>query len=46
MKAFWDWVLETFTVDYQKEIEEYLADSVNHADLENRMRTLMRRGLI
>jgi hypothetical protein len=46
MKEFWDWVSKTFTVDYRKEIEEYLADSVNHADLEHRIQTLIRRGMI
>jgi|688.fasta_scaffold256959_3 hypothetical protein len=46
MKEFWDWVLKTFTVDYQKEIEAYLADATNHYDLEQRMRNLMRRGMI
>lgn len=46
MKEFWDWVKKTFTVDYQKEIEAYLADCNNHADLEQRMKLLMRRGMI
>jgi hypothetical protein len=46
MKDFWDWVLKTFTVDYQKEIEAYLADSINHCDLEHRIKTLMHRGMI
>jgi hypothetical protein len=46
MKDFWDWVKKTFTADYQKEIEAYLADSVSHYDLEQRIKTLMRRGMI
>jgi len=46
MKAFWDWVKATFTIDYQKEIEDYLADAANHYDLEQRMKRLMQRGMI
>lgn len=46
MKAFLEWVKLTFTPDYQKEIQEYLDDSVNHYDLEQRMAILIRRGMI
>jgi len=43
---FWSWVKNTFTVSYKGEIEAYLADSIDHADLENRIRRLQRRGMI
>ena len=43
---FWSWVKKTFTVTYQDEIEAYLAESNSHADLENRIRVLQRRGMI
>jgi hypothetical protein len=43
---FWSWVKRTFTVTYQSEIEAYLAESSSHADLENRIRFLQRRGMI
>jgi hypothetical protein len=46
MKEFLDWVKATFTVDYQKEIEEYLSDATNHYDLEQRMKRLAQRGMI
>jgi hypothetical protein len=46
MTAFLEWVQRTFTVDYQKEIEQYLAESINHYDLERRMQNLQRRGMI
>lgn len=46
MKAFLEWVKTTFTVDYQKEIEEYLAESTSHYDLEQRMKYVQRRGMI
>ena len=43
---FWSWVKKTFTVTYQGEIEAYLAESSSHADLENRIKFLQRRGMI
>jgi hypothetical protein len=43
---FWSWVCKAFTPSYQNEIEMYLKDSVDHKDLETRMTTLMRRGLL
>jgi hypothetical protein len=46
MKTFFEWVEKTFTVDYRKEIDDYLADAVSHYDLEQRMKTLMRKGMI
>ena len=46
MTDFWSWVKKAFTPSYQTEVEMYLKDSVDHSDLENRMRTLMRRGML
>ena len=46
MSDFWSWVKKAFTPSYQNEVEMYLGDSVDHKDLENRMRTLMRRGML
>ena len=43
---FWSWVKRTFTITYQGEIEAYLAESSSHADLENRIKFLQRRGMI
>jgi hypothetical protein len=45
-KSFWDWVLATFTPAYRSEIEAYLADSQDHADVERRIMNLQRRGMI
>lgn len=44
--SFWSWVRDTFTLSYQSEIEQYLAQATDHADLEHRMTTLSRRGLL
>ena len=46
MKDFWSWVGKAFTPSYQDEVEMYLKDSVDHKDLQCRVDTLMRRGLI
>ena len=46
IKDFWSWVGKAFQPSYQNEVEMYLKDSVDHKDLQTRMSTLMRRGLI
>ena len=46
MSDFWSWVRKAFTPSYQNEVEMYLKDSVDHKDLETRMQTLMRRGML
>ena len=46
IKDFWSWVGKACTPSYQKEIDMYLKDSVDHKDLETRMTILMRRGLL
>lgn len=43
---FWQWVKETFTVDYRSEIEHYLNQSYDYADLERRIKLLRIRGVI
>jgi hypothetical protein len=43
---FWQWVKKTFTPAYRNEIEAYLAESVDHADVERRIINLQRRGMV
>ena len=45
-EAFSTWVSKTFTPSYQKEIDAYLEESMDHNDLERRMNILRRRGMI
>lgn len=42
----WGWIKTTFTPAYQTELEQYLSQSVDLADLEHRMIYLQRRGLL
>ena len=46
IKDFWSWVEKAFTPSYQKEIDIYLEDCVDHKDLETRRQVLARRGLL
>lgn len=46
LKDFWQWAKETFTPAYRNEIEAYLAESVDHADVERRIIHLQRRGMV
>lgn len=46
LKNFWEWVVTAFTPAYRSEIEAYLADSQDHADVERRIMNLQRRGMI
>jgi hypothetical protein len=41
-----EWVKDTFTPSYRKEVEAYLADSTDVFDLERRIRILQRRGIV
>ena len=41
-----EWVKDTFTPTYRKEVEAYLADSTDVFDLERRIRILQRRGIV
>jgi hypothetical protein len=43
---FSSWVKETFTPNHRKEIEEYLATSVDVYDLERKITLLYRRGIV
>jgi hypothetical protein len=43
---FWDWIKTTFQPHYQQEIEDYLAQSVDHRDLEGRINHLKYRGYL
>ena len=43
---FWNWVKRNFTLSYQSEIEAYMSDCVDHADVERKMQILIRRGMI
>lgn len=43
---FWNWVSTSFTPDYQREIENYLKQSADICDLEERMKILRYRGLL
>ena len=45
-EGFWKWVEEMCTPSYQKEIEAYLADSVDTAEVERKIIQLSRRGII
>lgn len=46
LKDFWDWVKKSFAPHYKSEIEAYLADSVDHVDVERRIKLLQQRGMI
>jgi hypothetical protein len=46
LTEFWNWVKKTFTPYYRNEIEAYLAESVDHVDVERRIKLLQRRGMI
>ena len=41
-----EWIKDTFTPSYRKEVEAYLADSADVFDLERRIRILQRRGIV
>jgi len=43
---FWNWVKKSFTPAYRTEIEAYLSDSVDHVDVERRIKLLQQRGMI
>ena len=45
MKDFWQWVMKTFQPEIQTEIEDYLSQSVDIKDLQERMKRLMYRGM-
>jgi len=46
LREIMQWIKESFVPSYQQEIEAYLAQSTDLADLEQRMCTLARRGML
>ena len=46
LSEFWTWVKRTFTDPYRDEINTYLAQSIDHADVERRIKVLMKRGML
>jgi hypothetical protein len=40
------WIREAFTPSYQEEVEQYLSQATDLADLERRMYTISRRGML
>jgi len=46
LAGFWQWVKQTFTTEYRAEIEDYLEQSFDYADLERRVKLLKLRGMI
>lgn len=45
-KDFWKWLRELFTNYTMSDAERYLHLSTDHADLEHRINTLQRKGLL
>lgn len=45
LSSFWEWAKTTFTDAYKEEVHTYLCESVDYADLENRIKLLKVRGL-
>jgi hypothetical protein len=46
LKDFWTWVNMSFKDSYKDEVHEYLSQSVDHYDLERRIRLIERRGML
>ena len=46
LKMYWDWVAQTFSKACQSDVERYLSQARDAADLEHRMSQLSRRGLL
>jgi len=44
--TFSTWLDDMFTASYRKEIDDYLATSVDIYDLERKMQNLYRRGIV
>jgi hypothetical protein len=45
LSSFLEWAKNTFTDAYKEEVQAYLCESVDYADLENRIKLLKVRGL-
>jgi hypothetical protein len=46
LKTIRQWISETFREPYRAQIEDYLAESVDQADLERRIRIIQHRGML
>lgn len=46
LKNFYVWLERTFTKEYRSEIESYLSQATDLADLERRMLFIQRRGIL
>lgn len=46
LDQFWLWLKQTFQPHYYEEVEHYLAQSVDHKDLEARINHLKYRGYL
>ncbi len=46
LSEFWTWFKRIFTDPHRDEINAYLAESIDHADVERRIKILMKRGLL
>lgn len=45
LDSFKEWATTAFTDSYKREVMEYLSQSIDHGDLENRIKLLKIRGL-
>lgn len=45
LESFWSWAKSIFTDSYKNEVDTYLNESIDYADLENRIKLLKIRGL-
>jgi len=45
LESFLSWAKTTFTDAYKREVEEYLSQSADYADLDQRIKLLKVRGL-
>lgn len=45
LNSFWEWGKNIFTDTYKEEVQAYLCESVDFADLDNRIKLLKIRGL-
>lgn len=45
LTSFWSWAKTVFTDSYRQEVQSYLNESIDFADLENKIKLLKIRGL-
>jgi hypothetical protein len=46
LKQLLNWIAKSFRDPYKQEIERYLSESIDAADLERRMRIVENRGML